>query len=293
MTTIRRGLVLLLALVIALSSVETVESSKLKRTRRSIENAEDSESNRRRLSMADDVFTTTGKEYEVVGYHRAIGATVIRIIGKVFVGIGSIFKFIGSALGGKAVVAEPEAEPATMMSSIYDSISSAMSSNSTSTPTKTVGTKPVTKSAPLRTTKTTIPKTTSRGGGALGKRSIMEDLVKSGPSGLFDDIQDTGVTIVEKIQSYLPDTSKLAKLLPTLVAGLVFTTAGSIVGYLYNSELAATASSYVNYYILGEEGEVTAEADSFYDAATSTSSTESHEENFASTPAVPVTPGRF
>jgi len=177
-----------------------------------------------------------------------------------------------------------------MISSIYDSISSAMSSsNSTSAPTKTGGQKPVTKSAPLRTPKTTIPKTTSRG--ALGKKSIMEDLAKSGPSGLFDDIQDTGVSIAEKFQSYLPDTSKLAKLLPTLVAGLVFTTAGTIVGYLYNSELAATATSYVNYY-LGGESEGTPETDSFYDAATTTDDSSSGSGNFAST-AVPVTPGRF
>jgi len=279
--------VLLLALVIALSSVETVESSKLKRARRAIDNAEDSESPyRRRLSMADDVFTTTGKEYEVIGYHRAVGATVIKIIGKFFGSIGNIFKII---FGSKAIV-EPVPEPATMMSSIYDSISSAMSSsNSTSAPPKTGGQKPVTKSAPLRTPKTTIPKATSRG--ALGKKSIMEDLAKSGPSGLFDDIQDTGVSIAEKIQSYLPDTSKLAKLLPTLVAGLVFTTAGTIVGYLYNSELAATATSYVNYY-LGGESEVTAETDSFYDAATTTDDSSSGSGNFAS-PAVPVTPGRF
>lgn len=237
--------------------------------------------------MADDVFTTTGREYEVIGYHRAVGATAIKIIRKLFGSIGNIFKFI---FGSKAIV-EPEPEPATMMSSIYDSISSAMSSsNSTSAPMKTAGQKPVTRSAPLRTGKTTtLPKATSRG--ALGKKSIMEDLAKSSSSGLFDDIQDTGVSIAEKLQSYLPDTSKLAKLLPTLVAGLVFTTAGTIVGYLYNSELAATATSYVNYY-LGGDSEGTPETDSFYDAAATTDDSSSGSGNFAST-AVPVTPGRF
>ena len=195
--------------------------------------------------MADDVFTTTGKEYEVIGYHRAVGATVIKIIGKFFGSIGNIFKII---FGSKAIV-EPVPEPATMMSSIYDSISSAMSSsNSTSAPPKTGGQKPVTKSAPLRTPKTTIPKATSRG--ALGKKSIMEDLTKGGSS-YSSDSDYSATAIFESIQSYLPTmppTSKMAELLPTLVAGLVFTTAGSIVGDLYNSELAATASSSSNMY---------------------------------------------
>lgn len=292
---------LLLALLAIFSSLDTVESSKLKRARRSIENSEESETNagkrssRRRLTMADDVFTGTSREFEVVGYHRAVGATVIKIIRGFLGGIGSIFKFMTRLVGTKAIVEEPEPEPATMMSSIYDSISSAMSgSNSTSTPAKTSGQKSISKSAPLRSKKN-LPKATTRGG-ALGKKSIMEDLVKGGSSSAFDS-EDSSIAIVETIQSYLPSTSRLAKLLPTLVAGFVFTTAGTLVGYLWNTEFAATASSYVDYF-LGADGEGKSETDSFHDAATSTSSTEGHDDlsaegQTASVPAVPVTPGRF
>ena len=196
--------------------------------------------------MADDVFTGTSREFEVVGYHRAVGATVIKIIRGFFGGIGSIFKLMTRLIGTKAIVEEPEPEPVTMMASIYDSISSAMSgSNSTSAPAKTSGKKPISKSAPLRSQKN-LPKATTRGG-ALGKKSIMEDLVKGGSSSAFDS-EDSSIDIVETIQSYLPSTSRLAKLLPTLVAGFVFTTAGTLVGYLWNTEFAATASSYVDYF---------------------------------------------
>ena len=252
------------------------------------------------INFMRNAFTGTIREFEVAGYHRTIGATVIKIIGDFFGGIRSTIDFMRKLVRNKVIVEEPEPEPATMMSSIYESISSAISSsNSTSTPAKKSGQKPITKSAPLRSQKN-LSKAPTRG--VLGKKSIMEDLVKGGSSSSFDS-EDSATAITEKIQSYLPSTSQLSKLLPTLVAGLVFTTAGTIMGYLWNTELATTASSYVDYF-WNSEGESKPENDSFYDVATSTSSTEGHNDlssssdkatsegqnKFAS--AVPVTPSR-
>ena len=312
---------MIVLLLSALTSFPLIIGSKLKRARRAIENSEEPETDtgiwspRRRLTMADDVFTETPKEFEVVGYHRAVGTAVVNIIGKFFSRIGSIFQLMGRLIRDIITVEEPEPEPATMMSTIYESISSVISSSNTTSaaPTKTNGQKPakkpVTKSAPLRNQKNVL-KPNSRG--ALGGKSIMEDLAKGGSSyrfdsddsatSIFESIQSyfpsdySATAVLESIQSYLPSmppTSKISQLLPTLVAGLVFTTAGTIVGYLWNTELAATASSYVDYF-LGADGDDKTDSDAFHDAATSAS--EDHAENmshFEASAAVPVTPGRY
>lgn len=279
---------ILLALVIALSSIDSVESAR--RARRVAGNSEEVETDggkwspRRRLSMADD---------EVVGFRRVAGATMVKIIGNVFGQmrrtIRAVLKFVFmpvrvplQLLRNTFPVEEPEPEPPTMMSSIYDSLSNAVSGSNATT------TKPITKSPSLRNQRN-LPKATSRG--ALGKKSIMEDLVKGGSSSAFDS-EESNLDILEDIQSYLPSTSRMASLLPTLVAGLVFTTAGTIVGFLWNTEW----SSYTKY-IWGEDGESTKfESDSFYDAATSSFSMEGHDEYSTGAPittARVVTPGRF
>ena len=274
----------------------------MKRARRAIENSEDSETDvaswspRRRLTMADDVMTGTPREFQVVGYHREVGAQLIKIINKLISGIGELFRMMGRLIKNEPV---PVPEPATMMSTIYDSISSAISSSNTtsSTPTKATGkkpvSKPVTKSAPLRNPKI-ILKSNSRA--AIGGKSIMEDLAKGGSSSSSDS-DYSATAIYESIKSYLPtmptmpSTSKIAELLPTLVAGLVFTTAGTIVGYMWNTEFAATASSYVDYF-LGTDGNDTIDADSFNDAATSTSEDRVEDLSQFDTSAAVVTPGR-
>ena len=89
----------------------------------------------------------------------------------------------------------------------------------------------------------------------------------------------------------MPSTSKIAELLPTLVAGLVFTTAGTIVGYMWNTEFAATASSYVDYF-WGTSND-TIDADSFNDAATSTSEDRVEDLSQFDNAAAVVTPGRY
>jgi len=332
---IGRNLLFLLTTLIAISSIDYVESSELKQARRSIENAEESAtkqrkwSPRRRLTMADDVFTGTSREFEVIGFHRVVGATVIKIIGKFLRGVGSLIDFtklqlrsainavLHSTIGilqsmqNKVAIEEPEPDPTqtTTMSLIYDSISSVMSSSedsepiskesppvkreqtpdarttTTSSPTNNVKQKATTKAAPLRGNKT-LPKATSRG--ALGKKSIMEDLAEGGSSSSAFHSVNSAVTLSEEDDvSALPPTSRLASFLPTLVAGLVFTTAGSMVGYLWNNEWIEMASSYVNYFW----GETETETGSFFDAATS-SSAEDHDD-ISSSSAIPVTPDKF
>jgi len=317
-----RSLVLLLSTVIALSSINYVECSNLKRTRRSIENSDESATNtgklspRRRLTMADDVFTGTSREFEVIGYHRAVGAAVIKIISKFFGGIGSLINFtqlkVRSAMNGilnlfigllqsmqnTVAVVEPEPEPASTMSAIYDSISSVMyaskdseeqtpdaKTKTASTPTNNGGQNTINKSASLRNQKN-LPKATS--GGALGEKSIMEDLARGRSSFVFGSEDSAVAEPQENILPTLPSPSRLASLLPTLVAGLVFTTAGTLVGYLYNIEWSAMAYSYADYF-WGE---------GFNDAAQTFSSVGGHDDteiydDQSSSSAIPVTPDRF
>jgi len=349
----RNGLAVLLTIVITLFSIDIAESSKLKQARRSIENSDElsdenkrewSSRRRRRLTMADDVFTGTGREYEVAGFHRAVGTTVIKIINKGFGGIGSLITFtqhkirsiinsglhsiiwVLQSIQNKVVEPEPEPEPepATTMSAIYDSISSVISSSkeseptpkespsviqqqqtldaadtrtpstSTSTPNSTAtpvtnndGQTTTTKAAPLLNKKN-LPKATNRA--VLKKKSIMEELAKGDSSSSFDSADSAVVLSREGVAA---QTSQLAGLLPTLVAGFVFTSAG-LIGYLWNTEWRETAYIYYEY-IMGE-GET--ESAPFHDAATASYS-EDHDEILSSfdadpvTVAVPITPERF
>jgi len=323
----RKGIYFLFAAAIALSTVDFVEGSRLKRTRRSIENADDSETNdtewspRRRLTMADDVFTGTSREFEVVGFHRAAGVQVIKIIGKFFKGIGSLIHFtlnlpveLLRSFKERFAIEEPEPEPVTTMSAIYDSISSVMSGSTDpepvpkqNQPRKTVNSgeqKSFNKSAPLRRQQN-LPKASSRGG-ALGGKSIMEDLARGGSSSAFDSEDSAqAVAIPQDFSSYLPSASRLAGLLPTLVAGLVFTTAGTIVGYLWSYEwketangYMETANDYMDYFFGESEGKAASDAmydvptDSMYDTTASTSSAEVHDDTSSSS-TIPVTPDRF
>jgi hypothetical protein len=281
--------------------------------------------------MADDVFTGTSREFEVIGYHRAVGAAVIKIIGKFFGGIGSLINFTQLKVRGAinavlslfigllqsmqntvaVVEPEPEPEPATTISVIYDSISSVMSGSkdseprskekqqqipdaktkTTSTPTNSGGQKTINKPASLRNQRN-LTKATS--GGALGQKSIMEDLARGRSSSAFDSADSAVAGPQESILPTLPSPSRLASLLPTLVAGLVFTTAGTLIGYIWNTEWSATASSYADYFW----GEGDGKTDSFLDATTSSSSvggyddTEIHDD-ISSSSAIPVTPDRF
>lgn len=173
-----------------------------------------------------------------------------------------------------------EASPAPTLSAIYDSFSNAVPGSSgaaespstaeqqrtrgkpsrNTQPTKTTTTTPTnnkqkatTKSAPLRSN-TNLPKATST-------RSAFGNNKKSASAGgsSFDAMNTAAISATEEEDenAVVHSTSLLAGLLPTLVAGLVFTTAGSMVGYLWNGEWAETASSVYNYY--WGDGEATAE----------------------------------
>ena len=117
--------------------------------------------------------------------------------------------------------------------------------------------KATTKSTPLRSN-TNLPKATStRGAFGNSKKSATAD----GSS--FDAMNTAAVSATEEDENAVEhSTSLLAGLLPTLVAGLVFTTAGSMVGYLWNGEWAETASSVYNYY--WGDGEATTEQSPSY-----------------------------
>lgn len=320
----RRDLILWLNVAVALSSLDPVECSKLKQARRSIENSDEPPESqrkwfpRRRLTLADDVFTSTEKEFELVGYHRAVGAAVAKTISMFFRGIGSLINFytrkfrssINAGLNltigllqnmAKTVAIEDEAEPelSPTMSSIYDSISGTKSKQDpstrrrhsteaktrTPTPSKQTGTqKATTNAAPLHKNKN-LPKATSRGG-TLGKKSI--DFTKGGSSSSSFDSMNSAVSEQEHYDIAVPSTSFLAGLLPSLVAGIVFTTAGSMVGYLWNGEWTETASSVMDYF-WGDE----TTTETFHDAATSsTTATNVQEHNDFDTFSAPITPDR-
>eukprot|EP00535_Pseudo-nitzschia_heimii_P003086 CAMPEP_0197194176 /NCGR_PEP_ID=MMETSP1423-20130617/28751_1 /TAXON_ID=476441 /ORGANISM="Pseudo-nitzschia heimii, Strain UNC1101" /LENGTH=334 /DNA_ID=CAMNT_0042647551 /DNA_START=18 /DNA_END=1022 /DNA_ORIENTATION=+ len=333
-----RGLVLLLTVIVTLSFVEDVESSKLKRARRSIENSDDTEA-RRRLTMADDAFLHgspddiflygSERDFEVLSFHRAVGGMVKKIIGGFFSGIrGAIQNFLSliirmlQSMEKTVAVEEPEQKPEPpTMSSIYDSISSVMSDSNDPEPVpdakpsvgkqrtserngKTPPAPNVKKSAPLLNKKN-LPKASSSRD-ALGKKSIMEDLAKGGSSPDFDS-ENSAVALSTETNAVV-QASYLAGLLPTLVAGLVFSTAGTIVGYLWNTEWTETAYDYYEYYWGDGYGDGKVEADPFYDVTTSSSTatgytassghddmsvTGENRDDVSSSNAVPVTPDKF
>jgi len=343
-TSTRRGLVILLIIAVALSSIENVESSKLKRTRRMIEheheheNGDESETEtetRRRLTMADDVFGGTDREFQVIGYHRAVGGAVSKIIKGFLNGIrGTIHGLLNLVIRMLQTVQktiavaveeppEPEPEPPTM-ASIYDSISSVMSDSNDPEPNvhnkqkqkqkQTSDTKkarpPVTTihtTAPLLN-KNNIPKVSSTSRDALRKKSVMDDLVKGGSPPDFDSAKSAVVLSDES--DVTVQASYLAGLLPTLVAGLVFSTAGTLVGYLWNTEWRETAYTYYDYYWGEGEGDAKIDAGRYYDVVPGSSSTgtgttttfSGHDDMSAigetyddipSSNAIPITPNKF
>eukprot|EP00536_Pseudo-nitzschia_multiseries_P014542 jgi/Psemu1/327576/estExt_fgenesh1_pg.C_7210004 len=256
----------LLSILIALSRLELAEGSRLKQVRRSIENSnnneeEDSETTaetkgppRRRLTLADDVFTTTSREFEVTGYHRNVGEFVVNIVQKFTNKLVSLFKFtntqwrrgMNAGLGwfigmlqsvqskNEAAIQEAvtETAPPPTISTIYDSLSSAMSSSSRSSS----DAEPVTQPTPNKQQPTTMSTPTN-------------NIPKAGTGGSsFEALKSAAVSASEEENGVVPTTSMLAGLLPTLVAGLVFTTAGSMVGYLWNGEWAESASSVYSYF---------------------------------------------
>lgn len=278
---IGRKWIFILSIFIALSCLESTQGSRLKKVRRSIENpdeegsataAQSKGSPRRRLTLADDVFTTTSREFEVTGYHRAVGAAILKVFRKFARSVGSVLNFtknqwrramnsgLNSVIGSlqslqtknKAVIQEAEASPAPTISTIYDSISSVVEPTPSkqqqpakiSTPTNNEQ-KAATKSAPLRSTNNS-PKAASTRGARTTKKSVVQDLATGGSS--FEAMNSAAVSASEEENGVVPSTSMIAGLLPTLIAGIVFTTAGSMVGYLWNGEWADSASSVYGFF---------------------------------------------
>lgn len=278
--------------------------------------------------MADDLFTTTSKDFQVVGYHRAVGEAIIKALNKFIQSVGSLLKFTNKQyrramnfglsffIGvlqtiqrkNQNVMQEVEPTPAPSVSSLYDSISSVMSSASSElgspveqrkaaqkptagkqstklqTPTNNNNAQKATvKSTPLRSSKN-LPKTSSRG--SLKKKSILTE-----SSSAFDSLNTAAVASSEEENVTVPSTSILAGLLPTLIAGLVFTTAGSMVGYLWSYDwtetASSTASSVYNYF--WGEAETETEA-SMYSSTMDFSGT--GEESGLNSGSVPITPDR-
>ena len=275
----------------------------------------------------DDLYYGSNRDFKVLSFHRALGGMVKKIIGGFFNGIrGTIRSFLNliirmlQSMERTVAVEEPEPKPEPpTMSSIYDSISSVMSDTKDPEPvpdgrkqqtSETKGKTPpaptVTKTAPLRNKKN-LPKASSSRG-PLGKKSIMEDLAKGGSSPDFDS-GDSAVALSTETNAVV-QASYLAGLLPTLVAGLVFSTAGTIVGYLWNTEWTEKAYDYYEYYWGDGDGygDGKVEADPFYDVPTSSSTatgttvssghddmsvTGENHDDVHSSAAVPVTPDKF
>mmetsp|Transcript_5745 Transcript_5745/g.16402 ORF Transcript_5745/g.16402 Transcript_5745/m.16402 type:complete len:331 (+) Transcript_5745:141-1133(+) len=328
---IGRRWLLLASILIALARFESAEGSRLKKARRSIENPDEEASEtteqRRRLTLADDVFTTTSREFEVTGYHRHVGEIIVQVVKKFSKNLFSLFKFttkqwrrvVNNSLGrfigmlqsvqsrNEAALQDAEVAPAPTISIIYDSLSNVMSPSppeakpaavpateqqtkeptpnkqqptTMQTPTNNIQQEDTTNSAPLRN----IPKATSTKRVLNNKKSA--DLGTSGSS--FEAMKSAAISASEEENGVVPSTSVLAGLLPTLVAGLVFTTAGSMVGYLWNGEWTETASSVYDYFWGDETAEPSYESD-IYTVATPEYG---REYEYSSSKAVPVTPDR-
>ncbi|VEU42968.1 unnamed protein product, partial [Pseudo-nitzschia multistriata] len=198
----------------------------------------------------------------------------------------------------EAAILEEESSPPPTISQIYDSLSTAMTSSpeggsdakeqpAEPTPSRQQSPtnnkpKPATKSAPLRSTNASAKVTSTRGGPNRNKPPVRMEAT-GGSS--FEAMN--AAAIAEEENAVVPATSMLAGLLPTLVAGLVFTTAGSMVGYVWNSEWTETASSVFSYFW----GDETDEASSPYGSNTNSATAEEYlGDQFYN--AAPVTPDR-
>jgi hypothetical protein len=181
-----------------------------------------------------------------------------------------------------------ENEPITdvpTMSSIYDSVSSVMysSKDPTDSQPKKDAPAPVKRKAAASTSGTTAEKKqtskastttpTTTTGGVGGKKSAFGSSTTTKHAALLDN--DENITA--------PVTSYLGSLFPTLVTGLVFATAGSMVGYLWNGDWTEAASAAYGYFWGDEQS----------DGTTATGEeTQQQEDAFAST-AAPITPEKY
>jgi hypothetical protein len=208
-----------------------------------------------------------------------------------------------------------ENEPITdvpTMSSIYDSVSSVMysSKDPTDSQPKKDAPAPVKRKAAASTSgtnaekkqsskaSTTTPTTTAttpgtlRSGKNLPKAASTASLKKkSATGGVGGKKSAFGSSTTTKHAALLdndenitaPVTSYLGSLFPTLVTGLVFATAGSMVGYLWNGDWTEAASAAYGYFLGDEQS----------DGTTATGEeTQQQEDAFAST-AAPITPEKY
>ena len=204
---------------------------------------------------------------------------------------------------------EPITEVPTM-SSIYDSVSSVMSSSqdptvatssgttaekkkqpskASTTPTNNDAQKKTAKPATTTTTTTTTTPSALRSGKNLPKATSTASLKKKSTTGVggkksaFDFSTTQHAAILDDDDNItVPATSYLGSLFPTLVTGLVFATAGSMVGFLWNGDWTEAASAVAGYFWSDEAS----------DDTTTTGGETQQQDAFAST-AAPITPEKY